>query len=123
MGGVLGRCLDGTEDRSTRRAPRLGPSRPWSAAAGLRCRPAAATLTCMDKLSRHSAFRRAAGLACAALLLAGQVPARAQAAEHWVGSWAAAPQPAFPGPQENYTGRTLRLVVHASIGGGRWRIR
>jgi lysophospholipase L1-like esterase len=77
----------------------------------------------MDKLSRHSTFPRVAGLACAALLLAGQVPARAQAAEHWVGSWAAAPQPAFPGPQERYTGRTLRLVVHASIGGERWRIR
>ena len=77
----------------------------------------------MDKLSRHSTFPRAAGLACAALLLAGQVPARAQAAEHWVGSWAAAPQPAFPGPQERYAGRTLRLVVHASIGGERWRIR
>ena len=77
----------------------------------------------MDKLSRHSAFPRAAALACAALLLAGQAPARAQAAEHWVGTWAAAPQPAFPGPQERYTGRTLRLVVHASIGGERWRIR
>ena len=77
----------------------------------------------MDKLSRHSTLPRAAGLACAALLLAGQVPARAQAAGHWVGTWAAAPQPAFPGPQERYTGRTLRLVVHASIGGERWRIR
>ena len=77
----------------------------------------------MDKLSRHSTFPHAAGLACAALLLAAQVPARAQAAAHWVGTWAAAPQPAFPGPQERYTGRTLRLVVHASIGGERWRIR
>ncbi len=66
-------------------------------------------------------IRSAAGLACAALLLAGQ--SRAQPTEHWVGSWAAAPQPAFPGPQERYTGRTLRLVVHASIGGERWRIR
>ena len=77
----------------------------------------------MDKLSRQSKIRRRVGLACAALLLAGQAPARAQAAGHWVGTWAAAPQPAFPGPQERYTGRTLRLVVHASIGGWRWRIR
>ena len=77
----------------------------------------------MDKFSRQSKIRRRAGLACAALLLAAQVPARAQAAEHWVGTWAAAPQPAFPGPRERYTGRTLRLVVHASIGGERWRIR
>ena len=77
----------------------------------------------MDKFSRQSKIRRRVGLACAALLLAAQVPARAQAAEHWVGTWAAAPQPAFPGPQERYTGRTLRLVVHASIGGERWRIR
>ena len=77
----------------------------------------------MDKFSRQSKIRRRVGLACAALLLAAQVPARAQAAEHWVGTWAAAPQPAFPGPRERYTGRTLRLVVHASIGGERWRIR
>ena len=77
----------------------------------------------MDKLSRRSTFPRAAALACAALLLAGQAPARAQATGHWVGTWAAAPQPAFPGPQERYTGRTLRLVVRASIGGERWRIR
>ena len=77
----------------------------------------------MDKLSRPSTIRRATGLACTALLLAGQAPVRAKAAEHWVGSWAAAPQPAFPGPQERYADRTLRLVVHASIGGARWRIR
>ncbi len=44
-------------------------------------------------------------------------------AGHWVGTWAAAAQPAFPGPLANRAGRTLRLVVHVSIGGERVRVR
>ena len=77
----------------------------------------------MNKRSRHPASSFAAAVACAALLLAGPLPARAQADGHWVGTWATAAQPAFPGPKAHYAGRTLRLVVHVSIGGDRLRIR
>jgi hypothetical protein len=43
--------------------------------------------------------------------------------DRWIGTWAAAPQPAFPGRPERYDDRTLRLVVHVSAGGRRVRIR
>lgn len=53
-------------------------------------------------------------------------PARAQgwAMEHWSGSWGAAP--AGPPPEaslQTFTNQTVRLIVHASIGGNRMRIR
>jgi len=47
----------------------------------------------------------------------GAAPAR------WIATWAAAPQAAFPGPLARYDDRTLRLVVHASAGGPRVRVR
>ena len=57
----------------------------------------------------------ACALACA--------EAGAASGERWTGTWAAAPQAAFPGPLERYDDRTLRLVVHASVGGSRVRVR
>ncbi len=63
-----------------------------------------------------------AGISIAGLpvLADDAVPPRAA---HWVGTWAAAPQPAFPGPIDHYTDQTLRLIVHVSLGGERVRIR
>jgi lysophospholipase L1-like esterase len=63
---------------------------------------------------------RAAGIA---LLLAAHLAAHAQAPAHWVGTWSAAAQPAFPGPVADYAGRTLRLIVHVGLGGERVRVR
>ncbi|HEY8977142.1 MAG TPA: SGNH/GDSL hydrolase family protein [Burkholderiaceae bacterium] len=60
----------------------------------------------------------AASMACG---LAAAAPNAA--ADHWVGTWAAAPQAAFPGPLARLDDRTLRLVVHASVGGDRVRVR
>lgn len=40
----------------------------------------------------------------------------------WVGTWATAPQSAFPGPADHYQDVTLRLVVHTTVGGARVRI-
>ena len=62
----------------------------------------------------------AALLSCA---LAGSAGAADVSSDHWIGTWATAPQPAFPGPLQRYGDRTLRLVVHTSIGGERVRIR
>ena len=64
-------------------------------------------------------------LAVAALLsvLAGAADAVEAPSEGWLGTWTAAPQPAFPGPLQRYDDRTLRLVVHTSVGGERVRIR
>jgi len=64
------------------------------------------------------AFSGWAGLAAAA----GDA-GLASAPARWVGTWAAAPQPAFPGPPARYDDRTLRLIVHTSLGGARVRIR
>jgi lysophospholipase L1-like esterase len=44
------------------------------------------------------------------------------ATSRWVGSWSASPQPPLPGPPIRYDGRTIRLVVHTSIGGRRARV-
>jgi lysophospholipase L1-like esterase len=47
----------------------------------------------------------------------------AYAAEDWVGSWMAAPQPAMPGAVGHYQAQTLRLIVRASAGGSEVRVR
>ena len=44
-------------------------------------------------------------------------------AEHWIGTWAAAPQPARPGSPRTFRNQTLRLVVHTSVGGTKVRIK
>lgn len=61
----------------------------------------------------------AASMACG-LAWAGP---HAAADARWIGTWAAAPQAAFPGPPARLDDRTLRLVVHASVGGARVRVR
>src|SRR5262245_5371197 len=53
---------------------------------------------------------------------AGCTPER-QDPENWVGTWAAAPQPAMPGTRETYRDQQVRLIVHTSIGGSRVRVR
>src|SRR5215470_17834705 len=40
----------------------------------------------------------------------------------WVGTWATAAQPSLPATQ-SYNNQTLRLIVHASIGGSKVRIK
>ena len=64
-------------------------------------------------------------LALAASLACGLAWAGPDAASdaRWVGTWAAAPQAAFPGPLARLDDRTLRLVVHASVGGAQVRVR
>jgi lysophospholipase L1-like esterase len=66
-----------------------------------------------------------AALMFSALAFGAESPSlpAATATERWVGTWAAAPQAAFPGPLQRYDGRTLRLVVHTSVDGARVRIR
>lgn len=43
--------------------------------------------------------------------------------QHWIGTWAAAPQPSVPGHAESFRNQTLRLIVHASAGGKAVRIK
>ena len=67
-------------------------------------------------------MRRAMLAALAAIGIC--VPAQAAVSETgWVGTWAAAPQPPLIGTLATYCDQTLRLIVHASIGGARVRIR
>lgn len=44
-------------------------------------------------------------------------------AQQWIGTWAAAPQPAIPGTAETFRKQTLRLIVHTSAGGATVRIK
>jgi lysophospholipase L1-like esterase len=43
--------------------------------------------------------------------------------QHWIGTWAAAPQNEMSSPPTIYRNQTLRLIVHISAGGKRVRIR
>jgi lysophospholipase L1-like esterase len=43
--------------------------------------------------------------------------------EYWIGTWAAAPQPASKAGFKTYHNQTLRLIVHTSAGGKKVRIR
>ena len=43
--------------------------------------------------------------------------------EHWVGTWAAAPQQRVGTSLQTYRNQTLRLIVHTSIGGKKIRVR
>jgi lysophospholipase L1-like esterase len=43
--------------------------------------------------------------------------------EHWIGTWATAPQPPRPGEPPTYRNQTLRLIVHTSVGGSKVRVR
>ena len=84
------------------------------------------------KLAREANVRLASpkariglrGVVLAASLAALGVASFAQGASAtWIGTWATAPQPAFPGPIDRYQDVTLRLVVHTTLGGARVRIR
>src|SRR5437899_6334168 len=43
--------------------------------------------------------------------------------EHWIGTWATAPQPSMPGAVQTFRNQTLRLIVHTSAGGQKARTR
>jgi lysophospholipase L1-like esterase len=45
------------------------------------------------------------------------------ATEHWIGTWATAPQPAIPSRVQTFRNQTVRLIVHISAGGKRVRIK
>jgi lysophospholipase L1-like esterase len=58
--------------------------------------------------------------------VAAAQPARAGAVRPggtWIGTWAAAPQSFLPGNLESFRRQTLRLIVHASVGGTTLRIK
>ena len=63
------------------------------------------------------------------LVLGGINPSRLSSltkqpdSQHWIGTWAAAPQRAFQGDVESFRNQTLRLIVHASAGGNIVRIK
>jgi lysophospholipase L1-like esterase len=85
-------------------------------------------------LSVRKGFRRARWIwsclvvvATCAVLGSGGGPGAptALAAEdsQWAGTWAAAPQAAIPGGVQTFQNQTLRLIVHASVGGKKVRIK
>ncbi len=43
--------------------------------------------------------------------------------QHWIGTWATAPQAAIPGHAQVFRNQTLRLIVHVSAAGRKVRIR
>lgn len=64
------------------------------------------------------------GPALAAALALPSAGSLAQAAERWVATWGAAPAgPPLSGSAMSLSSQTLRLIVHASVGGSRARIR
>lgn len=79
--------------------------------------------------SRAKASARALPTATALLLLAlfgrtvGAGLEARSAGVHWVGTWAAAPQPFLPGSLKTFHDQTLRLIVRTSLGGERLRVR
>lgn len=82
----------------------------------------------MLKISFAPARRRllAATLSLAAVaVLAGAPPvhARTGSGQDWVGTWGTAPADAAPKTLQAFDGRTVRLIVHTSIGGSKVRIR
>ena len=42
--------------------------------------------------------------------------------QHWIGTWATAPQPFLPGAVQKFRNQTVRLIVHTSAGGTKSRI-
>lgn len=61
--------------------------------------------------------------AIALIFRAGALSGQSSQPERWVGTWAAAPQPALPGKVLTVQNQTVRLIVHSSVGGQRVRIR
>jgi len=60
--------------------------------------------------------------ALAFFLLLG-FPLRNAAQDHWIGTWAAAPQAAVKGRVQTFHNQTLRLIVHTSVGGKKVRVK
>ena len=50
-------------------------------------------------------------------------PLRNAAQNHWIGTWAAAPQAAFRGGVQTFHNQTIRLIVRTSAGGKKVRIK
>lgn len=69
------------------------------------------------------------GLALVAALLGASAPQggrnvpAGQAEESWIGTWATAAQPAIPGLAQVFRRQSIRLIVRASAGGKRLRVR
>lgn len=62
-------------------------------------------------------------LYCFMALLSTLAAAQHRDGKHWIGTWAAAPQPPQPNRVQTFRNQTLRLIVHTSAGGRRVRIR
>jgi len=64
---------------------------------------------------------------CAGLLATNPAAASGAGAEQdgklWIGTWATAAQPQLPGNGQSYRNQTLRLIVHTSAGGKKFRIK
>ncbi|HTD28754.1 MAG TPA: SGNH/GDSL hydrolase family protein, partial [Xanthomonadaceae bacterium] len=43
--------------------------------------------------------------------------------DNWIGTWSAAPQPFMPAALVTFRNQTVRLIAHASVGGGSVRLR
>jgi lysophospholipase L1-like esterase len=56
-------------------------------------------------------------------LLSTLATAQNPSGKRWIGTWAAAPQPPMPGHVQSFRNQTLRLIVHASAGGTKVRIK
>jgi lysophospholipase L1-like esterase len=73
---------------------------------------------------RRAMLLGGAALAIALALPGPHVSAQDWSTEHWTGTWGAAPAGPPPAASlQTFTGQTLRLIVHTSIGGNRVRIR
>jgi lysophospholipase L1-like esterase len=62
-------------------------------------------------------------LSVAILFLVVPTLGAARHPDHWIGTWAAAPQAARPASAQTFHNQTLRLIVHVSAGGARLRVR
>jgi lysophospholipase L1-like esterase len=77
-------------------------------------------------MNSRSLFRSVAGLLLAtgvALTLAQPAFAQAGGGAHWVGTWGAAPGVASGASAFHFDKQTVRMIVHASTGGARVRVR
>ena len=93
------------------------------------------SLTCSVQNELVKAPRRAFRSRCwifsvsTLIVLASITPTAVTAAqanldrEHWIGTWATAPQPAMPRSIDIFQSQTLRLIVHTSAGGKKVRIK
>src|SRR5438876_3987890 len=83
-----------------------------------------ARLVCREGMRPRTRFHLSILLLAACTAAVGHCEiAAAQSAEHWVGTWATAPQAFMPGALETFDNQTVRLIVHIGIGGSKTRIR